>query len=97
MRTPACPVAPATNTVEESLRLVFPNDKPGEVGLLLTTGIKEVTSGIFPNLKPKGLLELAEPSSEEESSFGFPKRIGGKGPDFFARTLNFGFLWLRLE
>ena len=59
MRIPACPVAPATNTVAGSLRLVFPNEKPGEEGLL-AAGIKDVTSGIFPKLKRKGL-ELAEP------------------------------------
>jgi len=101
MRIPACPVAPATKTVEGSLRLAFPNEKPGEE-LLDGTGIKEVTSGIFPKSKRKGLeLEEASLSSgeeeEEESSLGLPIPNDGNDPDFLAKTLSLGFRRVNLE
>lgn len=95
MRIPACPVAPATNTVEGSLRLGFPKEKPG-AEVLLGTGIRE----IFPKSKRKGL-ELDEPSfssvEEEESSLGLPSPKDGNDPDFLAKTLSLGFRRLTLE
>jgi len=95
MRIPACPVAPATNTVEGSLRLGFPKEKPG-AEVLLGTGIRE----IFPKSKRKGL-ELDEPSfssvEEEESSLGLPSPKDGNDPDFLAKTLSLGFRRVTLE
>ncbi|WVZ02804.1 hypothetical protein V8G54_023610 [Vigna mungo] len=98
MRIPACPVAPATKTVEGSLRLGFPNEKPGEE-LLVGTGIKEVTSGIFPKSKRKGLEleEVSLSSGEDESSLGLPSPNDGNDPDFLAKTLSLGFRRLNLE
>lgn len=93
MRTPACPVAPATNTVLGSFRL----DKPEEG--LLTTGIKDLTSGIFPKSKRKGLV-LAESSgwgSTEDESLLLPKRNWGKGPACLAKTVSLVFLRISLE
>lgn len=97
MRIPAWPVAPATKTVEGSLRLVLPKDKPGEVGLPVT-GIRDLTSGMLPKLKfkRKGLeLLLVELlvlllllSEEEESALGWARRVGGKEGDFVALTLS---------
>lgn len=58
-----------------------------------------MTSGIFPKLKRKGLLELEfnDPfSSEEESSLGLvpPSPNDGNEPDFLAKILllSLGFL-----
>jgi hypothetical protein len=96
MRTPACPVAPATNTVPGSFRL----DKPEEG--LLTTGIKDLTSGteIFPKLKRKGL-EFVESSGwgspEEDESLLLPKRNDGKGPACLAKIVSLVFLEISLE
>jgi len=97
MRIPAWPVAPATKTVEGSLRLGFGNEKPDEE-LLVGTGIKEVTSGNFPKSKRKGLeLEEVSLSSGEESSLGLPSPNDGNDPDFLAKTLNLGFRRVSLE
>lgn len=92
MRTPACPVAPATNTVPGSFRLGLPKDKPVEG--LATTGIRAFTSDTLPKLKEKGLepglSSVVGLSSADESSAGLPNRKGGKGPALLAETASRG-------
>lgn len=65
MRTPDCPVAPATKTVFGSFLRGFPNDKG--VDGWATAGTRDFTSGIFlPKSKKNRLLLLG--SSEFELS-----------------------------
>lgn len=99
MRIPACPVAPATNTVPGSLRFCFPNVKP--VAGLLATGIKDWTSGIFLKLKLKEKgLPSAESSgcegSPEDESLLLPNRSADKGPACLAKTASLAFLRISL-
>lgn len=81
MRDPNCPVAPATNTVPASFRRAGP-------GGLLTTGIKDLTSDIFPQSNWNGLRFAISPSSPSSSpALGFPSRKDGNWPLFFAKTV----------
>lgn len=97
MRMPACPVAPATNTVLGSLRRELPNDKP-EDGLL-AIGIKDFTSPTLPKLNLKGLelvpfLSSASASSEDELELPSPNE---NGPSLLAMTLSLGVFRFSLE
>lgn len=72
--------------------LEIPNEKEG----LLTTGIKDLTSGTFPKLNWNGL-ELLESSaslsSDDDGPDILPSRNAEKGPAFLAKTVNLrGFL-----
>ena len=91
---PACPVAPATNTVPGSF--LRPNDNPEE-GLVIT-GIRDETSDTLPKLKEKGA-ELVDPFSwlsSDGPSDCLPRRKAERGPALLAYTLSDGFLRVSL-
>lgn len=66
MRTPDCPVAPATKTVLASFLREFPKDKA--VDGWATAGTRDFTSGILPKSKKNRLVLLLGPSEFELSS-----------------------------